>query len=108
MRKIWSALCVTVLLIAVASPTSALDCATWNRLNYPDDRRAVIENEVWAVLDSGAASSWNVNHNAIGRCVMRRMRQLEVDIDDTCDQGMRASLQAVDELIMNYIRSCVY
>ena len=90
---------VGMLMMLLASPTSALDCRDWSQLYSSPVRRAAIEDQVWTILESGSASSWNVNHNKIGRCVMRRARQLEDEIDDICDQGMRASMQAVDEMI---------
>ncbi len=109
MQKMWSlVLLVGMLTIALASPTSAINCRDWSQFYSSSDRRAAIEDQVWTILESGQASGWNVNRNQIGRCVVRRLGPIELDIEDLCAEGQSTSMQAVNELIMNYIRSCVY
>jgi hypothetical protein len=92
--------------IAAASDSSALDCRDWEGLS-PDDQIYLLEEEIAAILDSGAARSWNVNHRQIERCVLRRTRQISYEVDDVCAEGLRASMRAADEVVMRYVRSCV-
>jgi hypothetical protein len=92
--------------LMLASSADALTCRDLRGIDpayWGDEVLAEVDD----ILNSGAASAWEVNFNRIQRCVARRVTWIVTDLQDLCDQGMRSSMSAADDVIMNYIRSCV-
>ncbi len=103
---VFAMLVAALSVFSLPAEVSALGCREWTKL-YDDERYNVLLDDVNHKLNSGRARSWNINRNRVARCVERSLRRLSEDLDDTCDQGMRVSMRAADELVMDYIRSCV-
>jgi hypothetical protein len=99
---------VLALIVAGLPATGlALDCRTWTRLDGYG-RSDTIAAEARQVIYSNRASAWQVNRGRIEQCVLRSQRSIAIDFDSTCEQGQRASMRALDEILLNYVRSCVY
>jgi hypothetical protein len=97
-----------MLLIALAmfAPSAlALDCRDWTRLDAYE-REDALADAIYDIVWSGRNSSFNVNHNQIERCTLRRIREMSYEADDLCAQGLRVSKRAIDEMVMDYVRSC--
>lgn len=106
LRMPGSVLAMIALSIGVTSTAGALDCRDWNRLDG-NDQIYLIEDEVSAILNSGSARSWHVNSRQIERCVLRRIHRIADEVGDICAESMRHGMRAADEVIMQYVRSCV-
>ena len=99
-------LAVTVSALVIPAQAPALGCRDWTGL-YGDERYDVLLDDLDRKVNSGRARNWNINRNRLMRCLQRSLRWISEDLDDTCDQGMRVSMRAADDLVWDYIRSCV-
>ena len=89
-----------------ATSAHALDCRDWKRL---DDyaREDALAEAVSEIVWSGRNSSFNVNHPRIERCALSRIGDMFYEAGDLCAQGNRVGPRAIDEMIKDYVRSCI-
>ena len=96
-------------LIVAGFPAAALalDCRSWTRLDQ-FGRNDAIATSAHQLIYSNRASGWDVNRGRIEQCVLRSQRSIAIDFDYACEQGQRVSMRALDDILRNYVRSCVY
>ncbi|MHC4608169.1 MAG: hypothetical protein ACYTAF_14770 [Planctomycetota bacterium] len=95
------------LLLGMAAPAQALRCKQWVGLDA-GGRAQALEAAVDDVLESPRAKSFtSINKGRIRACMMQRSRSIAIDFDDACAQGMAAPMNVLDEILMDYVRSCV-
>jgi len=88
------------------APATAMTCTQWGRIPA-DERQVAIERMIQDAMASQRGREFQVNRNAIERCLMRNARTIEYDFDDTCADGNSAGMSALNTLFKNYIWSCV-
>ncbi len=71
-------------------------------------REAGLRTSFVEILDSNRAKKFtSINRGRIEQCLIRNMSPIAIDFDDACAQGQRVSKDALDEILMDYVRSCV-
>jgi hypothetical protein len=90
----------------IAPAAYALDCREWDRSDEYAQEDALAE-AVHTIIWSNGSSSYNVNHARIERCALRLIRDMSYEADDICAQGMRVPMSALDDMVRDYVRSCV-
>jgi hypothetical protein len=101
------AIYLTLVVAGLPAIAFGIDCRTWTRLDGYG-RSDAIAAEARQIIYSNRASGWEVNRGRIEQCVLRSQRSIAIDFDSTCEQGQRVSMRALDEILLNYVRSCVY
>jgi hypothetical protein len=102
--SIAAVLCVG--LFALAPTASAYSCQQWSRLS-PAGKSAEVEAMIEDALNSQRGRSYQVNRNAIGRCLYARARDIQYAFDDVCYDERTAGMQAISNTFKNYVWSCV-
>ncbi|MEE9607626.1 MAG: hypothetical protein V3U03_07780 [Myxococcota bacterium] len=95
-----------LLSMAVAAPAHAIRCRDWGRLGV-EQREDALRSEFRQVMSSNRAKQFtSINKTRIERCLIRSMAAIEDDFDDACAEGLQKSMGVLDEILMNYVRSC--
>ena len=93
--------------VALATPAHAMRCSDWTSFDA-EQRDVALRTAYRQLLASNKAKAWtSVNKSQIERCLIRATPLISIDFDDACAQGNRASLQVLDEILLDYARSCV-
>jgi hypothetical protein len=101
------ALVVTLFLAAVvAQPALAINCQQWSRLSEAD-KFATVESMIDRAIDGQSGRQYNVNRNAVARCLDQRISRIVIDFDDTCADSRTAGMSALNNLFKEYIWACV-
>lgn len=107
MRK--SALLTLLLALGVmlvhALPASAMSCSKWNRLSV-DQKYAAISRMIDDAIRGQSGRQYNVNRNAIGRCLDSMVETIFYDFEDTCADSSQADMQVLNNHFKNYIWQC--
>jgi len=101
------AMALALIVAGLPATGLALDCGNWMRLDAYG-RGDAIAAEAHQIIYSNRASGWEVNRGRIEQCIRRSERSIAIDFDSTCAEGQRVSMRALDEILLNYVRSCVY
>jgi hypothetical protein len=101
------ALVVTLFLAAVVvQPALAISCQQWSRLSEAD-RFATVESMIDRAIDGQSGRQYNINRNAVARCLDQRISRIVIDFDDTCADSRTAGMSALNNLFKEYIWACV-
>ena len=97
----------TSLVVLLWAPgASATSCRDWGRLS-PDQKPMTIDRMIQDAISGQAGRSYQVNRNAIARCLQRYSRDIEIDFDDACSSNRTSGSQALNNIFKRYIWSCV-
>lgn len=106
MMKTFAPWLACVVTLSLATPAQAIRCAGWTRLSPEAQETAVVE-AIDGILTSSKAKKWtSLNLTRIRQCLMRSRDSIRIDFDDTCSQGQRKAMDALDEVLLRYARSC--
>jgi len=89
-----------------AAPASAIDCQSWSRLGT-GQKSGAIDRMIQDVISGQKGRSYELNRNAISRCLHSRVRDIEIDFDDACSSSRTSGMQALDHIFKSYAWSCV-
>ena len=92
--------------LVLASPAHALRCREWTPL-VDSQRSEVLRREYQRILSSNQAKRWEVNISRIEQCLVRSESSIMVDFDEACRRGKTVRIDALDRILMGYVRSCV-
>ncbi len=92
--------------LVLASPAHALRCKEWTPL-VGQQRSEVLRREYQSILSSNKAKRWEVNISRMEQCLIRRESAIMVDFDEACRRGKKVRIDALDSILMEYVRSCV-
>ena len=98
----WTSVC----LLLWAPGASAMSCRDWNRLSY-DQKPMTIDAMIQDAISGQGGRSYQVNRNAISRCLQGRSREIEIEFDDACSSTRTSGGQALNNIFKHYIWSCV-
>ena len=94
------------LLLGVAAPAHAIGCRQWTGLD-PGQRDQTLRAEFTRMLRGPNAARWtSLNRVRIEQCLVRMIPSIEADFDGTCDQGLKAPMTALDDILKNYAYTC--
>jgi len=97
---------VTIMLAIAPLSAHATGCREWNRMS---------ESRKWdridRMIDDAVAGqrgrSYQVNRNAIARCLNDNSQNMFWDFDDICSDPNTAQMSAIRSRFKNYIWTCV-
>ena len=91
--------------LVLAHPASAMKCSQWTRLSY-DQKSKAIARMIDDTISGQGGRQYQINRNAIGRCLDSQIQNIFYDFDDTCADSRRAGMQALNNIFKNYIWHC--
>ena len=92
--------------LVLASSAHALRCREWTPL-AGEPRSEVLRREYQSILSSNKAKRWEVNISRMEQCLIRLESAIMVDFDEVCRRGKQVRVDALDRVLMEYVRSCV-
>ncbi len=96
-----------VLSLGIAPTAHAIRCKAWVGLGE-EQREQTLRTSFREILESGRAAKYtSINKTRIERCLIGSGGRIEDDFDDACSRGMSAPMKVLDDILMNYVRSCV-
>ncbi len=102
-----SILLAATLVCAIAAPPAyATGCREWNRMSESRkwDR---IDRMIDDAISGQKGRSYQVNRNAIGRCLQGNSDNMFLDFGDLCADASTASMGAIRARFKNYIWTCL-
>ena len=99
-------LVATIVLVIAPLPAQATGCREWNRLSESRkwDR---IDRMIDDAISGQRGRSYQVNRNAIARCLESNSENMFMDFDDLCSDASTAQMTAIRTRFKNYIWTCV-
>jgi len=96
----------TAVVLLVPSLAQATSCSDWNRLSESGkwDR---IDRMINDAISGQGGRSYNVNRNAIQRCLQSHSEDIFWDFEDLCADSRTASMSALRTRFKDYIWTCV-
>jgi hypothetical protein len=91
--------------LALASPAQAIRCSDWDRLN-PAQRDQTMQQLIYDAPRHRSLQGRRVNATRLQMCLTRIQGWIEADFDEACSRGMRADLQALNNIMRHYIGTC--
>lgn len=94
--------------LAFSGPAAALDfeCRWWTKLS-DDQKLETLDRTIEDVLSSSRGRAYrSINRTQTQRCLESNRNRMIDDFDDLCSQGMRASMNALNETFISYVWSC--
>src|SRR5262245_1539812 len=88
-----------------ASSDSTVSCRPWQRLNGPQ-KAATVPGMIDDALRSNRARQYDVNRDAMRRCLLARVTQMAIAFDDVCSDPRSADMQAINRVFKTYVWSC--
>ncbi len=101
-------LLLAAMLVWVIAPSTAdaTGCQEWNRMS--DSRKwDRIDRMIDDVISGQKGRSYQVNRNAIARCLTDYSQDMFLDFSDLCADASTASMSAIRAKFKNYIWMCV-
>lgn len=92
-------------LVLAARPASAMNCGRWSRLDA-GQKEATVRGMIADALESNRGRQYDVNREAIGRCLRENVSQIAIAFDDICANPRSAEMQAIPNLFKTYVWSC--
>ena len=94
--------------IALLGPSiaHATSCSEWSRLSE-NGKWTRIDRMISDAIDGQAGRSYNVNRNAIRRCLESHSEDIFWDFEDLCADSRSSSMSALRTHFKNYIWTCV-
>lgn len=105
----------TPALLAATSVVSALlaldsaaatTCDRWRRLDA-NEKATTVQSMIDDALSGNRGRSYDVNRDAIARCLRSRAAEMATAFDDVCSNSRTASKQAIRDMFDTYVWSCV-
>jgi hypothetical protein len=108
MRWFRGSISATIAMIVTLTPmvSEATSCGDWTRLD-PAQKDAAVLRMIDGALASNRGRSFEVNREAIGRCLRTNAAQMVNAFDDVCSSSRGAGMQAIDEVFTTFVYSCV-
>ena len=109
--SMWNALIQTLavygmgVLVALNS-ASTPSCDRWLRLDSAQ-KVATVDRMIAEALAGNRGRKYEVNREAIARCLRDRSVEIATAFDDVCSNSRSASMQAIREVFDTYVWSCV-
>ncbi len=99
-------LIATIILAIAPLSAKATGCREWNRLSESRkwDR---IDRMIDDAISGQRGRSYQVNRNAIARCLANNSENMFWDFDDICADSNTAQMSAIRSRFKNYLWSCV-
>ena len=82
-----------------------MTCAKWGRLSG-DQKYAALTRMIDDAVTGQGGRQYNVNRNAIGRCLDSMIETIFLDFEDTCADSRGVSKQTLNNHFKNYIWHC--
>jgi hypothetical protein len=102
-----SILLVATIVGAVATtPAHATECRDWNRLSESGKWNR-IDRMIGDAIAGPSGRTYEVNRNAIGRCLDNNAQSMFWDFDDLCGDPDTARMNAIRARFKQYIWTCV-
>jgi hypothetical protein len=101
----WAATSVVSALLALDS-AAATTCDRWRKLDV-DEKATTVQRMIDDALSGNRGRSYEVNRDAIARCLRSRADEMATAFDDVCSSSRTASKQAIREMFDTYVWSCV-
>jgi hypothetical protein len=101
-----SVLAAILVLLAAPGPASATSCREWNRLS-DSQRYDRIDRMINDAISGQRGRSYNVNRNAIARCLDANAQNMFFDFSDLCSDSRTAGKNSIHGRFKNYIWDCV-
>jgi hypothetical protein len=93
-------------LLAVNSAAAAINCERWLKLN-PGQKATTVERMIDDALAGNRGRKYEVNREAIARCLRDRSSEIVIAFDDVCSNSRSAGMQAIHDVFNTYVWSCV-
>jgi hypothetical protein len=99
-------LIATIMLAITPLSAQATGCREWNRMSESRkwDR---IDRMIDDAVSGQRGRSYQVNRNAIARCLNDNSQNMFWDFDDVCADSNTAQMSAIRSRFKNYIWTCV-
>jgi len=99
---------LAAILVSVIAPAAAhaTSCSDWNRMSESRkwDR---IDRMINDAITGQKGRSYQVNRNAIGRCLANHSEDMFWDFNDLCEDSNRARMNAIRTRFKDYLWTCV-
>jgi hypothetical protein len=92
--------------LLLAAPAGATNCPDWERAS-PSKQTAIVENMIHSAVSGQRGREYQVNRGQIERCLLGLARDIGYDFDDACSDSGSAGMQALNNILKDYIWSCV-
>ena len=96
----------TVGLLLALNSAAAMSCDRWKRLDAAQKEDAVLAM-IDDALESNRGRKYEVNREAIARCLRDRAPEIATAFDDVCGSSRSAGMQAIRDVFDTYVWSCV-
>ncbi len=94
-----------LLVLLQTSPTHALRCQNWDRMDA-NSKAGTIDTMIVKAIRSNEAQRYRVDHGAVGQCLDGYALRILQDFDSACSDPA-AGISAPDKIFKTYIWSCV-
>jgi hypothetical protein len=96
----------TIALVTAPQSAHATGCREWNRMS--DSRKwDRIDRMIDDAISGQRGRSYQVNRNAIARCLESNSENMFWDFNDLCADPATAQMSAIRSRFKNYIWTCV-
>ena len=103
----WIAVAAALGIVLASGSATAIECNQWNRIPQASKAQTV-EQLVGQKLTSNTGQKYtSPDRVAIRRCMKPQVPLIVEDFDGICAEGMRASMNALDQRFMSYFLSCI-
>jgi hypothetical protein len=85
---------------------AAMSCDRWRKLDV-NEKATTVERMIDDALTGNRGRSYDVNRDAIARCLRSRAAEMATAFDDVCSNSRTASKQAIRDMFDTYVWSCV-
>ena len=85
---------------------AAMSCDRWLRLDSVE-KTATVERMIADALSGNRGRKYEVNREAIARCLRDRASEISLAFDDVCSSSRSAGMQAIREVCDTFVWSCV-
>ena len=92
-------------LVLAARHASAMNCGRWSRLDA-GQKEATVDGMIDDALGSSRGRQYDVNRDAIGRCLRESVYEIAISFDDVCANPRSADMQAIRNVFKSYVWSC--
>ncbi len=96
---------VAAMLLALDS-AAAMSCDRWRRLDA-DEKSRTVQRMIDEALAGNRGRKYDVNREAIARCLRDRAAEISIAFDDVCSNSRSAGMQAIRDVFDTYVWSCV-
>lgn len=100
--------CLTssVAVVLALNSAYAMSCDRWQRLDA-DEKARTVQRMIDDALSGNRGRKYEVNREAIARCLRSRADEMAIAFDDVCANSRSAGMQAIRDVFDTYVWSCV-